>query len=164
MIVNKRVLSEVVGFSQQALDKWQKAGMPIKTKAIRGGENEYETADIIRWMIQRELSKNSSVTPKDRLDTLRADEIEMRLAKEAAQLIDATEAEQLWTALVTSARLELKNFADDIKAKLRTHNIDADEFEIDKSLNTILDRLAAQEIEDGDESEFIESISDDTDE
>lgn len=164
MIVNKRYLSDVVGVSQQALDKWQKAGMPIKTKASRGGENEYDTVAVIKWMIQRELSRNSSTTPKDRLDNLRADEIEMRLAKEAGQLIDAVEAEQLWTALVTSTRLELKSFADQIKSQLKASNINPDEFEIDKPLTEILDRLAAQEIEDGDEPELDESISDDTDE
>ena len=55
--VNKAELSEIIGVSQRTLTTWQKNGMPIAMDGIRGTENLYDTAEIIDWMIQREIQR-----------------------------------------------------------------------------------------------------------
>ena len=57
MIVNKRELAEIVGKSQQTLTTWQKNGMPISADGANGTANLYDTAEVIQWMIQREIER-----------------------------------------------------------------------------------------------------------
>ena len=165
MIVNKRGLSEVLGVSERTLTEWQKEGLPVHFRAERGGENQYETAAVIKWHCDRQLQKANQVSAKDRLDNLRADEIEVRMAKDAGNLLDALEVEQLWTSLITAARVDLLNFADDLKASLREKGFDPSGLAIDSELEAILERLANQEQPEYDdesiESEPEEGFSDD---
>jgi terminase small subunit / prophage DNA-packing protein len=151
MLINKRELAETIGVSQQALDGWQKQGMPIEVRASRGLENQYETANVIRWMIDREVQKLRTMSPKDRLDNLRADEVEIRLAERCGQLIDAGEAENLWRTVITTARIEFDSFADQLESKMRAKNIDVSEFNIRSSMVELLSRLETLEIPDADQ-------------
>lgn len=151
MIVNKRGLSDVLGVSERTLTEWQKEGLPVQVRAERGCENQYDTAVVIKWHCERMLQKANQVSAKDRLDNLRADEIEVRMAKDAGNLIDAFEAEQLWTSLITAARVDFLNFADDLKSTLREKGIDLTELAIESELIAILEKLANQEQPDYDE-------------
>lgn len=56
MIVNKAVLSDIIGKSERTLSTWQKNGMPIKFDGTRGEQNQYETADVINWIVDREIA------------------------------------------------------------------------------------------------------------
>lgn len=162
MLVNKRGLADVLGVSERTLTEWQKDGLPISVKAERGGENQYDTTQAIKWMVDKQIERMKLVSPKDRLDNLRADEIEVRLAKDAGLLINSAECELIWVSLITSARVDLQQFVDDIKSKLRGKGIEPDEFSLDEGLKEVLDRLADQElIDEGDESESEGSLSDD---
>lgn len=162
MLVNKRGLSDVLGVSERTLTEWQKDGLPISVKAERGGENQYDTVHVIKWMVDKQVERMKLVSPRDRLDNLRADEIEVRMAKEAGLLVVAAECEQVWASLITSARVDLQQFVDDVKSKLRGKGVDPDEFYLDEGLSEVLGRLADQElIEDGDEPESEGGISDD---
>ena len=54
MLVNKRQLSEILGVSERSLTDWQKEGLPVASYADnRGQANEYESSEVIRWMVQR---------------------------------------------------------------------------------------------------------------
>lgn len=57
MRVNKKQLAEIVGYTEATLTKWQKDGLPIAYSGKIGESNEYETADVIKWMIRREVGK-----------------------------------------------------------------------------------------------------------
>lgn len=80
MIVNQRQLSEITGVSTVTLTEWQKAGMPMVEREQNGLANEYETVQVIRWMVQRELSKVQAESQRDRLTRLQADDMELTLA------------------------------------------------------------------------------------
>lgn len=51
--VNKARLSEILGYSQRSLTTWQKLGMPVVGKGVRGSSHRYNTAEVIAWMIRR---------------------------------------------------------------------------------------------------------------
>lgn len=56
-LVNKQELSEIIGYSPRTLTEWQKNGMPIKVDSGRGASNQYDTESVIRWFVDREISK-----------------------------------------------------------------------------------------------------------
>ena len=58
-LVNKSELAEIVGKTQQTLTAWQSQGMPVKLVGKRGTSNEYDTSDVINWIVRKEISKLS---------------------------------------------------------------------------------------------------------
>ena len=58
-MVNKTELAEILGKTPQTLTTWQGNGMPFKLAGKRGTSNEYDTAEVIQWMIRRDIEKLS---------------------------------------------------------------------------------------------------------
>lgn len=57
--VNKSELAEILGKTPQTLTTWQKNGMPIFAEGRNGQANQYDTAQVIEWLIAREIGKLS---------------------------------------------------------------------------------------------------------
>ncbi len=101
MIVNKATLSEVVGKSQQTITTWQKNGMPILIDGTAGTENQYDTTQVIDWLVARELKKMSegqeskgkdwvdSDQELGRLRAAQADKAEIEVALLQGRVLDA---------------------------------------------------------------------------
>lgn len=53
-LVNKTELAAILGRSTRAITLLQKQGMPFSQGGGQGVENEYDTADVIEWLIIRE--------------------------------------------------------------------------------------------------------------
>src|SRR3990172_13341229 len=83
MIVNKHQLADVMGVSERTLSEWQEDGLPIKSVGGRGMENQYETAEVIEWRVQRAVAGKSVMTPQDRMYLAGAMEKELNLAIKA---------------------------------------------------------------------------------
>lgn len=58
-IVNQTQLAEILGTSDVTIWQWQKEGLPIKTRNLRGLSNEYDTAEVIAWLVIRAEKKAS---------------------------------------------------------------------------------------------------------
>lgn len=57
-LVNKKQLAEIVGKTERTLSAWQKQGLPISKEAKgRGAAHEYDTKEVIDWMINQEIDK-----------------------------------------------------------------------------------------------------------
>ena len=54
--VNKKTLSEVFGISEPTFTKYQKQGLPFMRGRSKGNSNTYDTEDVFRWLISKELS------------------------------------------------------------------------------------------------------------
>lgn len=108
--VNKAELAEILGMSERTLTTWQEdAAFPIKRRGERGESNEYDTAEVIDWWLQREIIKIRVENPKDRLARLQSDEIELRLQERRGELIPAAAVEPTWAAYVGAARSYLRS-------------------------------------------------------
>lgn len=92
-LVNKRELAQILGVSERTLTEWQRDGLPIVINAGRGASNQYDTAAVIQWRIAREINGASKESPKDRLDRLRGDQVELELAETRRQLVNLAEIE-----------------------------------------------------------------------
>jgi phage terminase Nu1 subunit (DNA packaging protein) len=141
-IVNKKDLSEILGISERTLTEHQKSGLPILFDGVRGSENQYNTADVITWLIERAINGKRE-TSRDRLDRVRADREEIGLAKDLGELIPAAELEDAFSSKV----IAVKNLLLQGDAKLKTeldalYDIDIDIELLNDNTRNILTQLS----------------------
>ena len=119
MLVNKRQLSEILGVSERSLTDWQKEGLPVASYADnRGQANEYESSEVIRWMVQREIEQLNKEKPRDRLDRLKADAIELDIKERTGELAPAALFERAWSDHILAARTEFLTMPDILATEL----------------------------------------------
>ena len=150
-IVNKRELSAILGVSERTLTDWQSRElMPIANAAAeRGQAHEYDTKEVIAWMFQRELSRMKHEKPRDRLDRVKADMIELDLAEKLGQLAPLDVIEQTWITHITAARTELLTMADVINSELAArYGVEIDPDIVLGRLMAALEKLSHFEVED----------------
>lgn len=141
--VNKRELAEIVGVTERTLTNWQDEGMPIELVRARGGENDYDTAGVIAWMIDRAIKSAKLEKPRDRLSELQAQRLEIELAEKRGELVPAIEVGSGWTTMVTEARKEFLDLGIVLAPLLeQLVGIDPKRDLIDETVGEILDRLA----------------------
>lgn len=142
MVVNKKQLADIMGVSERTLTDWQVSGMPIMSVGGRGMENQYDTAAVVGWRIQRALQGATKETEKERRDRLEADLLELRIAEKTAGLVPADAVEGIWTTAILAARAELRALPDNLK-----HAIDAEHgISIDIALPTALVEAALKKL------------------
>lgn len=125
-IVNKVELAEIIGYSERSITDFQKQGMPIAFETERGKANEYNTADVVRWLIDKHVNGKSE-SAKERLDRIRADREELAHAGDLKSFVPAEEVEQALVAKVMAARSTLLQRDAVLKSELDAlHGIDVD--------------------------------------
>lgn len=125
-IVNKRDLALIVGVSERTLTEYQREGLPMQVDGTRGESNAYDTEQVIRWLIMREVSRPGNETQRDRLARLQGDKVEMEIAVAAGQLVPVTDIEPTWLAMVASAKSYLRAEPDRLAQLLDvTDGVDA---------------------------------------
>lgn len=155
MLVNKRQLSEILGVSERSLTEWQKEGLPVASYADnRGQANEYESGDVIRWMIQRELERLNKEKPRDRLDRLKADAIELDIKERTGELAPAALFERAWSDHILAARTEFLTMPDMLATELSAVlGVEVDPDVIAMYINRALEKLANYgDVNDADDS------------
>ena len=119
MLVDKRELSEILGITERSLTEWQKEGLPVASFAdLRGQANEYDTKAVIGWLIQRELQRLNREKPRDRLDRLKADAIELEIKERTGELAPAALFERAWADHITAARTEFLTLPETLASEL----------------------------------------------
>lgn len=153
-VVNKRELSDTFDISERTLTEYQKAGMPMVFNAGRGASNEYDTAQVHTWLLDRALSKVMSETPKDRLDRVKADKIELEIARELGQVAPAAEFERAWSDHIQAARIELLTMPDILASEITAlYGISIDPDIIRVRVEGALDKLTSFDADEYDDPE-----------
>ena len=107
-LVAKRELSEIIGVSERTFSEWQKEpGFPFEINGGRGSVNSYDTAKVIQWMVARDIARRVGEKPRDRVDRLKADLLEVDLAERLGQLAPAALFERAWSDHIVAAKTEL---------------------------------------------------------
>lgn len=107
-LVNKHDLSELLGISERTLTAWQKAGMPMQPRGVRGEPNGYSVPKVIRWWIKREVAKVQDEQPRDRLARVQGDEVELKLAERRGELIPKAAIRPAWLGHIVATRQALR--------------------------------------------------------
>ncbi|CAG4883800.1 Phage terminase Nu1 subunit (DNA packaging protein) [Georgfuchsia toluolica] len=108
-IVGQSDLSSMFGVVPKTIIEWQETGLPISVQGGPGVPSEYESADCIRWLVDREVRKVQAESPKDRLLRLQGDALEMDLATQRGQLIPAAAVEPAMRSAIVTARERIRN-------------------------------------------------------
>lgn len=161
MIVNKNQLSDVVGKSERTLTQWQDDGMPIVSVGGRGMDNQYDTARVIEWIVQRALAGKTVMPPKELKDFYEARLREMDVAERAGLLVSAEDIAPLWEGAVLAARTDLLGMGPRLKAVLDArYGIDVSmeiiESEIHHALTKLSEKPVAVDVEDDETVEVVE--------
>lgn len=136
-IVNKRQLSETFGVSQQAIDKWDKEGMPIESRGARGKENAYNTVRVFNWLLERYKKSNLSELniERTRLIKAQADKAEMEAEALRGELLPIEIIKEAWQSAFGQARVRIMAIKADIKSRIP---------QIDKDALVIIDETCKQ--------------------
>jgi len=121
MKVNQRQLADVLGITVQAIQKMQEEGLPIENKFRTGRKtNEYDTGDVIKWIIARIKAKNLSPLQEERtrLIKLQADKIDKHLSILNLQLLPQELMIELWGAVIEISKREIVSIPSSIKNQL----------------------------------------------
>lgn len=145
MICNKRQLADIVGKSERTLTEYQDQGLPIELLGDRGTENQYDTAKVIEWLIQRALAGQARESGRERLERLQADDLEMKIDERAGRLVSVDAVEQLLAGGIIATRSELTGLADRLKAALDgAYRVNIDPVLIENEVLQTLNKLAAR--------------------
>jgi phage terminase Nu1 subunit (DNA packaging protein) len=103
-IVNKTKLSKVVGRTTQAIDKWEKEGLPVEQKSGKGRPNKYDTEKVIDWLINNRAGNIDYNRERARLTKLQADRQEVELQIIEKELLKADEVASEWSKLLSDVK------------------------------------------------------------
>lgn len=103
-ITGQENIAAVFGVAPKTIVEWQEQGFPIAERGRPGVPSVYESADCIRWYVERELRKVREESPHDRLARLKADAIEMDNAERRKLLVPADQIEPKLRAAMVLAR------------------------------------------------------------
>ena len=156
-IVNKRDLAEFLGVSERALTTWQRDGMPVRVAGARGEGNEYDSAAVVRWMVDRKASKKAQ-TPRDRVADRQAALLDMQIAEKKGDMVARDEIRPAWFDLITSAKQSLRALPTSL-APLLAQMEGADPMRdlLDDAIEEVLSKLAN---EDDDETQCSDARTD----
>lgn len=97
------------GVAPKTVVEWQEQGLPIAFRGSPGVPSQYESAECIRWLVDREVRKVQTESPNDRLARVKADAIEMDNAERRGKLIPAEQLEPKLRAAMVAAREAWRN-------------------------------------------------------
>ncbi|HRQ47782.1 MAG TPA: terminase small subunit [Rhodocyclaceae bacterium] len=100
----QETVADVFGVAPKTIVEWQEQGFPVALRGGPGVPSEYETADCIRWLVEREVRKVQGESPNDRLARVKADAIEMDNAERRGLLVRADAVEPRLRAAFVAAR------------------------------------------------------------
>lgn len=144
MNVNKKTLSDIFGYSERSFTEFQKLeGFPIEKRGDRGQSNEYNTAKVFQWLLQRELGKGKE-SYKDRRDRLEGDRLELTLARELGEVVPRLEIEKAWSNLAINIRKQTMQGNTKLKGEIDVvHGTDIDIEILNEHSRAILTQLSA---------------------
>lgn len=144
-VVNKRELAAIVGVSERTLTEWQEQGLPVELVGGRGLDNQYDTAKVIEWRIQKALAGQAKESGRERLERLQAEDLELKIAERAGRMVALADIEPAWTDGITAARADLLAVADRLKTKLdASYRINVDPALIEAEVLQALAKLAGR--------------------
>ena len=150
-IVGQEQIADMLGVAPKTVVEWQEQGLPITQRGRPGVASEYDSAAVIEWLVQREVSKLGVEGPRNRLARLQADEIELRLAEKAGLVVPAAKVEPMWLAMVGAAKAYLRAEVNRLAQLLdHTAGVEAKRDLLGETFDQFLNKLSGYDPDDND--------------
>lgn len=104
LIIGQERIAEVFGVAPKTIVEWQEQGFPVALRGGPGVPSEFESADCIRWFVDREITRLNLERPRDRMYRLQADTAELNLRKLRGELAPLVEVQRILSAAIIDAR------------------------------------------------------------
>jgi phage terminase Nu1 subunit (DNA packaging protein) len=88
LIVNQAELAETFGVSEMAIQDWQKEGLPLLARGMRGQSSQYDTRACIEWYAERRAKSRFGDSSREKLSKVNAERAELKLAEEKGDLVN----------------------------------------------------------------------------
>lgn len=151
-IVNKTQLADIVGRTPQTLTTWQKNGMPIHADGRNGQSNQYDTAEVIQWMIRQQIEKltisgDGQVfdyeAERARLTHHQANKTALEERQLHGELIHAEKVQWVWGKLIAAFRAKCLSIPTKTAPRVQsTDDLATIEQELRISVNDALTELS----------------------
>lgn len=153
MIVSKSKLCEILGVVDPTITRYVNDGMPMKSRGSRGIPSEFNTQDVVTWLIRRETVKVGSKTSETgetidlyleqaRLTKAKADAQELKNELERRQVAPVQVMTDSIVKVGASAVAILASLKLSVKRKLpylKNTELDIIETEVARARNAIAD-------------------------
>lgn len=152
-IVGQEQIAGIFGVAPKTIVEWQEQGFPIAQRGRPGVPSEYETAECINWLVDREVKKVQAEKPQDRLARVQADKIEMENAERRGQLIPADMLEPKLKAAFLVARTKWLDAVPRLARELPEDAVAREALlqgEFETFLHTLADWARADQVEEDD--------------
>ena len=142
--VSKAGLAEIVGRDERTLSRWQREGMPVQEIGLgRGNENQYDTEEVIGWLVQVAALNGKKESVRDRLDRIKGDREELALAKDLEELVPAALVGARLEQVVLAIRTGVLTGNPKLKTEIDTlYDVDLDIELLNEHSRSILRQLA----------------------
>jgi phage terminase Nu1 subunit (DNA packaging protein) len=114
MRVTRDGLADVVGVTGKTITRWLDEGLPRRVSGAPGHPDEYDTGEVIRWMIARETGakdEDGNVINFDaeraRLTKEQADKTAMQNEVMRGNLLDGRAVAEHWGTVIVNAKTRL---------------------------------------------------------
>jgi phage terminase Nu1 subunit (DNA packaging protein) len=67
-IVNRQELADLFGYSLPTITSWIESGMPVETHGSRGKQFEFDTENVLKWLLARERALRKAEVAKASAD------------------------------------------------------------------------------------------------
>lgn len=117
LLVNKKVLSDILKTSERTLTDWGKEGLPVRESGSRGKQNSYYLPDVIEWVIARAATvgdKDSNeetsplnaqlITEKIRKTRAEANTAELNYARKRQDLVSTERVVKEWAGILSTVK------------------------------------------------------------
>lgn len=113
--LNRNGIAEAMGVSLPTIDRWVKEGMPVVQRGGRGVEWVFDSADVIRWHVDRRVSQAAGDAPTDleeiekRTATAKMLQAELDLAKKRGEVAAIRDFERAQAKAFAEIRTNVMN-------------------------------------------------------
>ncbi len=79
--VNRQELADIFGYSLPTISAWVENGMPVKSHGGRGKQFEFDTEEVLKWLLGRERAErkaHAAATLKDGGEEITIDKARLR--------------------------------------------------------------------------------------
>ncbi|WP_315764498.1 terminase small subunit [Bradyrhizobium sp. SZCCHNR2009] len=97
-IVNRQELADTLGYSLPTISSWTEEGMPVKSQGSRGRQFEYDTADVVKWLLARargEAKAKTAASLNDQGEDITMDKARLRNEIAKAKLSELELAKEM---------------------------------------------------------------------
>lgn len=106
-IVSKAELAKILGKDEKTLLRWHKDGLPIRKRGKRGVASQYDTEEVVDWLVAQAGTKKEMDSARIRLANAQARKVEIEIERMEGEQIALEDMKLLWANVLARFRAKI---------------------------------------------------------